>query len=321
MPYKDPVKAKSAARVASLAYYYRQREKKKKASTICTTCPKPADEEGYKKCSECRRKMRVYKKVYRAGEKSEGACSVADCNRQARDGFKLCAHCLGLRDKQTKKPNFKGKRKDWRDRVRTEVLEAYGARCKCCGEADARVLTIDHIDGYKDGPRGGFYLYLWLAKNTFPAGFRVLCTKCNFTLGHHGYCPHSDLKQVCRTGRKAVNGEPTLAEKAARRRRHQVVKMAAFKAYGGPVCADCGEAHHECLSIDHVANDGAAHRRADKRAKNLYIWLRAQGYPPGFKVLCMNCNYLKAFTGREIAAPTNSSAARSNLHMENTANA
>lgn len=320
MPYKDPVKAKNASRVASLAYYYRQREKK--APATCTTCPKPADEEGYKKCSECRRKMRVYKKVYRVGDKPEGVCSVADCSRQARDGFKLCAHCLGLRDKQTKKPNFKGKRKDWRDRVRTEVLEAYGAQCKCCGENDARLLTVDHINGYNGGPRGGLHLCLWLAKNAFPAGFRVLCTKCNFTLGHHGYCPHSDLRQSIKLGRPVLAAAAATPElRASKRAYAQALKMAAFNAYGGPVCVDCGEAHHECLSIDHVANDGAAHRRADKRAKNLYVWLRVQGYPPGFKVLCLNCNYLKAFTGQETAAPTNSGCSRSNLHLENTANA
>lgn len=312
MPYKDPEKRKAAARIGSLAYYYRQREKK--TSDICSTCPRPVDEPGFKKCRACREYMRYFKRVYRDVEKPAGVCSIADCSREARPGLKLCNHCAGLHAKKAKTAEYKEYRKTWRDEVREEVIKAYGAVCKCCGEAKPRLLTIDHIDGYEDGPRSSFALYCWLKRNNFPEGFRVLCMKCNFTLGHHGYCPHSDLKQRNRTGRVASGLLPnTIQQQQARRLRHQKLKMDCLDAYGGPVCVGCGEDHHECLSVDHTANDGAVHRKADKRARNLYVLLRAVGYPPGFQVLCMNCNHLKAVAGPGLVASTNSSHSRSTL--------
>ena len=72
------------------------------------------------------------------------------------------------------------------------------------------------------------------------------------------------------------------------------IKIAAFEAYGGCVCACCGETHLEFLSIDHVDGGGAEHRR--QLGKNhgpgarFYAWLKNQGFPPGYRVLCMNCN-------------------------------
>jgi hypothetical protein len=83
--------------------------------------------------------------------------------------------------------------------------------------------------------------------------------------------------------------------------RRQALKLAAFHAYGGPVCKCCGERHTEFLSIDHLNNDGAAHRRqlasekwkASGRGVKFYEWLKNHNYPPGFQVLCFNCNFAK----------------------------
>jgi hypothetical protein len=33
-------------------------------------------------------------------------------------------------------------------------------------------------------------LYLWLKRNNYPTGFRVLCHNCNLAIGFYGYCPH-----------------------------------------------------------------------------------------------------------------------------------
>jgi hypothetical protein len=68
-------------------------------------------------------------------------------------------------------------------------------------------------------------------------------------------------------------------------------KLQAFEAYGGCTCVCCGESHHMMLSLDHVENDGAQHRRGSPANQhNLARWVKAQGYPPGFQVLCYNCN-------------------------------
>jgi hypothetical protein len=81
------------------------------------------------------------------------------------------------------------------------------------------------------------------------------------------------------------NREATLRQIADKRQRD---KLAAFAAYGGAVCNCCGESTVEFLSIDHISNDGAAHRKSG--GKHIYAWLRRYKYPEGFQVLCFNCN-------------------------------
>lgn len=71
-----------------------------------------------------------------------------------------------------------------------------------------------------------------------------------------------------------------------------------FSHYGGPVCScpGCGCAELDFLTIDHVNNDGSIHRRTDKITSTTVLmrWLRRNGYPPGFQVLCFNCNFSKS---------------------------
>lgn len=68
-----------------------------------------------------------------------------------------------------------------------------------------------------------------------------------------------------------------------------------FEAYGGAFCACCGEAHIEFLSIDHINDDGAAHRKTFKGS--LHRWLAKHNFPPGYRVLCMNCNWVRGRFG------------------------
>lgn len=65
-------------------------------------------------------------------------------------------------------------------------------------------------------------------------------------------------------------------------------KIAVLTAYGGLICACCGETHLEFLSLNHLNGGGNQHR---KEVKNLYRWLIKNNFPPGYNVLCMNCNF------------------------------
>ena len=64
---------------------------------------------------------------------------------------------------------------------------------------------------------------------------------------------------------------------------------------GKLACVSCGFADIRALSIDHINNDGAKHRREDKLigGRGIYRWLKEQGYPEGFQTLCMNCQWIK----------------------------
>src|ERR1019366_6337475 len=78
------------------------------------------------------------------------------------------------------------------------------------------------------------------------------------------------------------------------RRYADKLRTLVFDAYGGPECACCGETRREFLQLDHMNGDGAAHRRAIKNGSTTTVmlrWLLKRGFPPGFRVLCSNCNF------------------------------
>ena len=100
--------------------------------------------------------------------------------------------------------------------------------------------------------------------------------------------------QPCRT--KFWNKERV---RPAAKRFRDKRKKDAFKAYGGYICRCCGETTPLFLTIDHINNNGADHRREIGRGRKsnasgpVYAWLRKNNYPEGFQVLCMNCNFGK----------------------------
>ena len=58
---------------------------------------------------------------------------------------------------------------------------------------------------------------------------------------------------------------------------------------GNNNCKCCGEKDIRFLTIDHINNDGANHRRKIKTFK-LYRWLINNNFPNGYRILCYNCN-------------------------------
>lgn len=85
-----------------------------------------------------------------------------------------------------------------RDKLRSDVLYAYGGKCACCGEQTRQFLSIDHINGGGRTHRKQINaltaqaFYTWLRKNKYPPGFQVLCHNCNCAKGYYGVCPHEN---------------------------------------------------------------------------------------------------------------------------------
>lgn len=87
-------------------------------------------------------------------------------------------------------------------------------------------------------------------------------------------------------------------EVAEYRRRYRLrIKLEVFNHYsnGEMCCACCGEKHIEFLSIDHINGGGEEHRK--KKGSYLYMSLKAEGFPTGYRVLCHNCNQSLGFYG------------------------
>ena len=95
------------------------------------------------------------------------------------------------------------------------------------------------------------------------------------------------------------------AERKRGREYWKTLRHEAIMAYGGYRCACCGETEPLFLSLDHVNNDGAEHRRnlgydegnGKGASSGILSWLKNNGYPAGFQILCMNCNHAKGRNG------------------------
>lgn len=99
--------------------------------------------------------------------------------------------------------------------------------------------------------------------------------------------------------RKLANSSPEevaeirAAESAKTKRSQAACRDQVFAAYGGYKCVCCGESEPMFLSIDHIDNNGATERKSGLycgSGTGFYQWLRKQGFPKGYQVLCMNCN-------------------------------
>ena len=102
-----------------------------------------------------------------------------------------------------------------------------------------------------------------------------------------------------------VGAKRLLCRDCHQSRKHRIEKAKAIEAYGRK-CSCCGESNIAFLTLDHVHNDGAAHRRElkekhgyDPRGIRFYAILRSKGYPQDgrLQVLCWNCNCAKQFYG------------------------
>lgn len=88
---------------------------------------------------------------------------------------------------------------------------------------------------------------------------------------------------------------------AAKYHYREKCKMEAliFYSNGAVCCKYCGFDQIDALVLDHINDDGAAHRKAigiagrGSAGMNTYEALKREGYPDGLQVLCANCNLTK----------------------------
>lgn len=137
-----------------------------------------------------------------------------------------------------------------------------------------------------------------------------LCTICkkNFRYVFPGGKPWYWCRECLRENRKeyslknkekiSLRNKEWFKENRARayefnKKSRQKRRLNVLKAYSGeiPSCACCGESYLEFLTIDHMNGGGKTHRKTlGDGGQTLYSWLKNNNYPPGFRVLCYNCN-------------------------------
>lgn len=84
------------------------------------------------------------------------------------------------------------------------------------------------------------------------------------------------------------------------RTRIKIEVLSHYSPHGIPECCNPFGEHDkpyttlDALSIDHINNNGAEHRKEiSKGNTNIYSWLKKNNFPEGFQTLCMNCQFIK----------------------------
>jgi len=216
---------------------------------------------------------------------------------------KICENLSNRKRYKNNKENYLLNYKKSYKNLKKEVFDYYGGRCENCLSDDKDVISLDHIDGNGRKHRkevlktdSGTGFYKWVFKNK-PNNIRILCYNCN--------CAHSmkkiELKEnnifnnLCKYCGSSDNLKFRICNicKNILKKNLQIdLKKEAYTRYGGK-CFHCLVDNEEYLTIDHIDNLGAAHRKII--GPNIYIWLKRQNYPiDNFQILCYNCNYKKA---------------------------
>lgn len=118
-----------------------------------------------------------------------------------------------------------------------------------------------------------------------------LCVTCGLNVALDGYAKCEKCLERVRGYYITYNSKHPEKRRDWRREQKQIV----LDHYGAR-CVCCGESNKDFLSIDHMNNDGAAHRR-EIGSGAILRWLILNNFPPGFQILCYNCNMAKQFCG------------------------
>lgn len=76
------------------------------------------------------------------------------------------------------------------------------------------------------------------------------------------------------------------------------LKVLLFYSQGRLECACCKVTERAFLCLDHINGGGTRERKEGGGATRLYYRLVSEGYPPGYQVLCWNCNSAKHYSGK-----------------------
>ncbi len=221
----------------------------------------------------------------------------------------ICKSCIQKDNNQRyqlKKIQYLSVLKKNRASIKQQVFDYYGGKCQLCNESNYQKLSLDHID--KNGRQhrksilttdSGTSFYKYVHKHK-PNNIRILCYNCNcqhsitkhtLTITNKNYLINKCCK-YCHSNNNVKKYTCNLCRNKQKINYQITLKLKAYQHYNN-CCNNCKCNKLQFLTIDHINNDGAIHR---KKIKNIYAWLNANYYPNNFQLLCFNCNYLKYFS-------------------------
>lgn len=121
---------------------------------------------------------------------------------------------------------------------------------------------------------------------------RPICTECGIRVAEKHYVYYKGKRYQYYRRRCGMCRRPYRNNNYQQRQKEKV-----FRHYSGnyPSCARCGITDLDVLCIDHINDDGNAHRKSIgvPSGTRFYQWLINHNFPSGYQVLCFNCNMKK----------------------------
>lgn len=145
---------------------------------------------GKKRCTKCRKIKpwsSFYAKKHRSHTRNHGRPVCKACYKIDSDAY-YRKHHVAVKARQLKS----------RQKLKLEVITAYGGKCSCCPEGEIKFLTIEHVN--KDGKAhraafpGGMGVYRDIRSRGFPPEYTIHCFNCNIAKSLFGVCPHQQLR-------------------------------------------------------------------------------------------------------------------------------
>jgi hypothetical protein len=122
-----------------------------------------------------------------------------------------------------------------------------------------------------------------------------MCSKCRIEKSEEEFYSSPKNKYQCKACRRSYQKKyKNPLTKENQKRTRLKLKIEVFSHYG-TICQCCGESQIDFLCIDHINGGGRQERNRNKLSggNGFYKWLRNNGYPSGYQVLCYNCNCAK----------------------------
>jgi hypothetical protein len=126
---------------------------------------------------------------------------------------------------------------------------------------------------------------------------RTACAECGQKVFRAGFCTDHYIRK---------SSPKTLAyhnnNKRANKDKEAKLRVMWHYCFGEPhcQCSWCPIKHIEFLQIDHIDGSGFMHVSGEGKNPNrrldgphLIRWIIKNNFPPGFQVLCCNCNFAK----------------------------
>lgn len=169
------------------------------------------DSAGNKRCSSCVEWKNEATEFYRRN-KSRTLSICKECSRSKLREWSLkntkrkrqAQNERMRRIRNENREHYRNVRRQYSQRLRDEMIAAYGNKCSCCGETVKAFLTLEHVND--DGAEhrrilktgGGDGILRDLRRRGWPKdGYTTLCWNCNCGRRiNGGTCPHKDSSAV-----------------------------------------------------------------------------------------------------------------------------